>query len=157
MRAWDPGAARRHGTGEVTKTVDESTGGDILVYRPDRSAGAWLEFPLEVGAKEPLRLEVAARTLPDGGLYQAFLDGVKIGEPLDFRADRPAPAVFPLLDFWPEPGPHVLRLECVGKSASSFGHACGVEAVRLLERRPRVAEYAHDRDKDWKKDPKLYY
>jgi len=157
VRAWDPGAARRHGTGELTKTVDEPTGGDILVYRPDRPAGAWLEFPLEVGAKEPLRLEVAARALPDGGLYQAFLDGVKIGEPLDFRAELPAPAVFPLLDFWPEPGPHVLRLECVGKSASSYGHACGVEAVRLLERRPRVAEYAHDRDKDWKKDPKLYY
>ena len=26
MRAWDPGASRRHGTGEVTKTVDESHG-----------------------------------------------------------------------------------------------------------------------------------
>ena len=157
VRAWDSGVARRHGIGEVTKTVDEATGGDILIYRPGHSAGAWLEFPLEVGAKEPLRLEVAARTLSDGGLYQATLDGVKIGEPLDFRAEHPAPAVFPLLDFWPEPGPHVLRLECVGKSALSFGHACGVEAVRLLERRPRVAEYAHDRDKDWRKSPTLYY
>ena len=32
----------------------------------------------------------------------------------------------------------------------------GMESVRLRERRPRVAEWAHDRDKDWKKKPELY-
>jgi hypothetical protein len=157
VRAWDPAVSRRHGAGEVVKAVDELNGGDILVYRPARQAGAWLEFPLEVAAKEPLRLELSGMRSPDGGLYQAFLDGVKIGETLDFRADPPAGSVFPLLDFWPVPGPHVLRLVCVGKSLRSFGFACGIEAVRLLERRPRVAEYGHDKDKDWKKNPRLYY
>jgi len=110
-----------------------------------------------VSAKEPLRLELAAMRSPDGGLYQATLDGVKIGRPIDFYADPRSGSVFPLLDFWPEPGPHVLRLSCVGKSSRSSGYACGLESVRLLERRPRVAEYGHDRDKDWKKDPTLYY
>ena len=38
-----------------------------------------------------------------------------------------------------------------------MGYACGVASVRLLERRPRVAEYGHDRDKDWRKAPVLYY
>jgi len=157
VRAWDPAMPRRHGEGEVVKTVDEVDGGDILVYRPARQTGAWLEIPIAVAAKEPLRLELAATRSPDGGLYQATLDGVRIGGPIDFYADSRSGSVFPLLDFWPEPGPHVLRLACVGKSPRSSGYACGLESVRLLERRPRVAEYGHDRDKDWKKDPLLYY
>jgi hypothetical protein len=154
--AWDPAAPRRHGEGEIAQATDEMTGGDILVYRPARPAGAWLEIPIEVGAKEPLRLEIGAMRSPDGGLYQAFLDGVKIGEPLDFYAGARSGSVFPLLDFWPDPGRHALRLECVGKGARSAGYACAIESVRLLERRPRVAEYGHDKGKDWRKAPRLY-
>ncbi len=157
VRAWDPAEPRRHGEGGVVKVFDELNGGDTLAYRPARPAGAWLEFPIAVAAKEPLRLEVGAIRSPDGGLYQAYLDGVKIGEPLDFCTDPASGSVFPLLDLWPEPGRHVLRLACVGKSPRSLGYACGLEAVRLLERRPRVAEYGHDKDKDWKKNPTLYY
>ena len=157
VRAWDSAVSRRHGEGEIVKAVDELNGGDILVYRPARQAGAWLEFPIEVAAKEPLRLELGAMPSADGGLYQAYLDGVKIGEPLDFWAGSPSGSVFPLLDFWPEPGPHVLRLVCAGKSARSSGYACGLESVQLLERRPRVAEFGHDKDKDWRKDPRIYY
>ncbi len=157
VRAWDPAVSRRHGEGEIVKAVDELNGGDILVYRPARQAGAWLEFPIEVAAKEPLRLELGAMLSADGGLYQAYFDGVKIGEPLDFWAGSPSGSVFPLLDLWPEPGPHVLRLVSAGKNARSSGYACGLESVRLLERRPRVAEFGHDKDKDWRKDPRLYY
>lgn len=36
------------------------------------------------------------------------------------------------------------------------GHYLGIESVRLRERRPRVTEYAHDKNKDWRKDPILY-
>ncbi len=157
VRGWDPAGPRRHGTGAPEKAVDELSGADILSYRPAGATGAWLEFPIEVGAKEPLRLEVGGFAVPDGGRYQAYLDGVKIGEPLDFYAESRAEAVFPLLDFWPEPGPHVLKLACVGRSARSTGYTCAVGSVRLLERRPRVSEYAHDKGKDWKTDPKLYY
>ena len=156
VKAWDPGTPRKHGPGEVARSTDALTGEDILVYRPSRPVGAWLEIPIDVETKEPLRLEVGAVLLPDGGLYQAYLDGVKIGRPLDFHADAPGDAAFPLLDFWPEPGAHVLRLECVGRNGRSAGRACGVASVRLLERRPRVAEYGHDRDKDWRTDPVLY-
>ena len=157
VRAWDSAVPRRHGEGEIAKAVEQNNGEDFLVYRPVRQAGAWLEFPISVAAKEPLRLQIDATRSPDGGLYQAFLDGVKIGEPLDFYANPLSESVFPLLDFWPEPGPHILKLVCAGKSALSSGYACALEAVRLLERRPRVVEYGHDKDKDWRKDPKLYY
>jgi hypothetical protein len=156
VAAWDPAAPRRHGGGEVAKTRDETTGGDLLVFRPGRPSGGWLETPIEVERKEPLRLEIAGMRSPDGGLYQAFLDGVKVGRPLDFYGDAGTRAVFPLLDFWPEPGPHFLRLEAVGQSSRSAGCACTIGSVRLLERRPRVAGYGHDRDKDWRKAPRLY-
>jgi hypothetical protein len=63
---------------------------------------------------------------------------------------------FHLLDFWPEPGDYTLRLECVGKHPASQGYFLGLESVRLRERRPRVAEYGHDRDRDWRTNPILY-
>ena len=92
----------------------------------------------------------------DGGRWQASLDGVKLGRPLDFYAADREDRMFALLDYWPEPGTYTLRLTCVGRNARSTGAACTVESVRLLERRPRVAAMGHDKDKDWRKDPKLY-
>jgi len=101
-------------------------------------------------------LEIDAELSPDGGLYQVSLDGVKLGRPLDLYAEEGSARIFPLLDFWPDPGRHILRLECVGKNGRSSGYACRVGSVRLLERRPRVAEYGHDKDKDWRARPTLY-
>ena len=155
-RAVDFAKANRHGEGGVKKQSGEFGQGEVLVYEPQRPAGAWLEFPIAVEAKEPLRLALAAVQSPDGGRYQASLDGVRIGKPLDFFADRPTARDFPLIDFWPDPGTYVLRFECVGKNPRSAGYACGIESARLLERRPRVAEYGHDKDKDWRKNPMLY-
>ena len=61
-----------------------------------------------------------------------------------------------MLDFWPDPGRYTLRLECVGKNPASQGYYVGLESVRLRERRPRVAEFGHDKDKDWRKEQALY-
>ncbi len=63
---------------------------------------------------------------------------------------------FPLLDFWPDPGKYTLRLECTGKARASSAHRLGVDSVRLRERRPRVTEYARDKDRDCKKAPVVY-
>jgi hypothetical protein len=60
------------------------------------------------------------------------------------------------LDFWPEPGKYKLRLECVGKNTISGGSYLGIESVRLRQRRPRVSQYRHDVDKDWREKPVLY-
>ena len=156
IRTRDFVGAGRHGEGEILKVAGRFYGEDVLVYRPPRQKDAWLEFPIEVQEKEPLRLVVSALRSPDGGRFQAFLDGVKIGRPLDFYADTPEGREFPLLDFWPEPGTHILRLECVGKRLQSSNYACRLESIQLLERRPRVAEYGHEKDKDWRKNPILY-
>jgi hypothetical protein len=127
-----------------------------LLYRPTSSAGAWLEFPLTVTNRQPYRLLVNLTKSYDFGKYQALLDGVKLGEPIDLYSPKLISEEAHLLDFWPEPGPHRLRLECVGKNPLSAGFYCGLESVRLRERRPRVAAFGHDRAKDWRKEPRLY-
>ncbi|MBM3294987.1 MAG: DUF2961 domain-containing protein [Candidatus Aminicenantes bacterium] len=156
VRAADHAATARRGRGSLAKRTSDPFGGEDLVYEPDQAAGAWVEIPFEVEAKEPLHLVLRGTRTGDGGLYQAYLDGVKIGPPLDFYADPAARHEFQLLDFWPEPGTYTLRLENAGRNPRSSGLACALESVRLLERRPRVAAYGHDKDKDWRKTPTLY-
>jgi hypothetical protein len=116
----------------------------------------WVEIPLEVKVKEPLRLLVNCTRGPASGRYQAFLDGIKVGKPMDLYSDRVDSFEFHLLDFWPEPGTYALRLKCIGKNFKSEGCGLGLESARLRERRPRVAQYAHDRDKDWRKSPMVF-
>ncbi len=127
-----------------------------LFYRPETVNNAWLDFPFEVKTKEPVRLLINATKADDYGKYQASLNGVKLGQPMDFYNAKVASEEFHLLDFWPEPGRYVLRLECVGRNHLSGGHYVGVESVRLRERRSRVAQYGFDKELDWRKDPKLY-
>ncbi|MDD8027187.1 MAG: DUF2961 domain-containing protein [Acidobacteriota bacterium] len=154
--AKDIAGKMKFGAADVSKRPSDDFGGEEIVVKPKGRTGAWVEIPFEVKAKEPLHLALFGTSLEDGGRWQAFLNGVKIGKPLDFYAGQPADLEFPLLDFWPEPGTYALRLECVGGNPRSLGAACAVESVRLLERRPRVAAFGHDRDKDWRKNPVVY-
>jgi hypothetical protein len=148
--------AAHHGDGETGNQQTDLYDGPQLLYRPVQATGAWLEVPIEVKKKEPLRLLLNATKSYDFGRYQAFLDGVRLGRPIDLYSENVANEEIHLLDFWPEPGAHTLRLECVGKNAKSSGYYCGLESVRLRERRPRVAAYGHDKDKDWRTRPNLY-
>lgn len=130
--------------------------GPQLLYRPTAQENAWLEIPFEVKEKEPLRLLLNLTMSYDFGIYQAYLNGVKIGQPMDLYSADITSREFHLLDFWPDPGTYTLRLECVGKNTLSTGYYLGIESVRLRERRPRVREYGFDRDRDWRTDPVLY-
>jgi hypothetical protein len=85
-----------------------------------------------------------------------YLNGTKIGAPIDLYSPKVMNQEEHLLDFWPDPGPYRLRLECVGRNPASSGFYCGIESVRLRERRPRVAAFGHDKDKDWRANPQLY-
>jgi hypothetical protein len=154
--ARDTADAAHHGEGEVVTQALEFYPGPQLLYKPARSEGAWIEIPFEVKSKEPLRLLLNATQSYDFGRYQASLNGVKLGAPVDFYSEKVASAEVHLMDFWPEPGRYTLRLECVGKNPASQGFFAGLESVRLRERRPRVAAMGHDKDKDWRKEPKLY-
>lgn len=147
---------KHHGEGSVAKQQLEFYDGAQLLYKPAAQAGAWIEIPFEVKRKEPLRLLLNATRSYDFGRYQASLNGVKLGGELDFYSAKLESREFHLLDFWPDPGAYTLRLECVGRNPASQGHYLGLESVRLRERRPRVAEYGHDKDRDWRKQPALY-
>lgn len=146
----------RHGAGDAISqrlAVHETP---QMLYRPPSKSNAWVEIPFTVTNKEPLRLLLRATTSYDFGRYQPYLNGVKLGGPLDFYSAEIAAREFHLLDFWPEPGPYVLRLEAVGQNSQSQGCYLGLESVRLRERRPRVAAYGHDKNKDWRQAPQLY-
>jgi len=148
--------AAHHGEGAVSQQPLRFFDGPQLFYQPAKAEGAWVEIPIAVRKKEPLRLLVHATKANDYGRYQASLNGVKLGKPTDFYSAKIANEEVHLLDFWPEPGSYTLRLECVGKNPASQGYYLGIESVRLRERRPRVGDMGHDKDKDWRKDPQLY-
>ena len=65
-------------------------------------------------SRERLLLDVTKSY--DFGIYQAYLNGVKLRASIDLYSKDIATAEFHLLDFWPEPGKYTLRLECVGKN-----------------------------------------
>jgi hypothetical protein len=147
---------KHHGIGGATPQQLDLYEGPQLLYKPQQAEDAWIEIPFQVQKKEPLRLLLNLTKSYDFGKYQASLNGVKLrGELALFNPEVINEEVH-LLDFWPEPGPYTLRLECTGKNARSGGFYCGLESVRLRERRPRVAEMAHDQDKDWRQKPQLY-
>ncbi len=152
--ARDPGTT--HGVGEATPQQLGFYDGPQLLYMPEKSEGAFLEIPFEVTKKEPLRLLLNLTKSYDFGKYQAYLNGVKLGGVIDLYSADVTNEEVHLLDFWPEPGKYTLRLECVGKRDVSQGYYLGMESVRLRERRPRVLEYGHDKNKDWRKEQILY-
>ena len=156
VAARDCAGPEHHGAGSVTTQTLEFYDGPQLLYMPKQAEGAWLEIPFEVKKKEPLRLLLNATKSYDFGQYWATLNGTRLGGVLDFYSAKVANEEFHLLDFWPEPGAYILRLECVGKNPAAQGYYVGLESVRLRERRPRVAAMGHEKDKDWRKEPKLY-
>jgi len=127
-----------------------------LLYTPQSQNQAWLQIPFEVKKKEPQRLLLVMTRSYNFGKYQAYLNGIKIGEVMDIYSEEIFTREYHLLDFWPEPGNYTLRLECVGRNPQSTGYYLGIESVRLRQRRPRVLKYGHDKDKDWRKKPLLY-
>src|SRR5208282_4070586 len=76
--------AAHHGPGEAVKQdLDVYPGGPQVLYKPEAAEGAWMEIPIDVAKREPLRLLLNMTTSYDFGKYQAFLDGVKLGDVMD--------------------------------------------------------------------------
>ncbi|MBN2375871.1 MAG: DUF2961 domain-containing protein, partial [Sedimentisphaerales bacterium] len=148
--------AQYHGQGNVrVQSLPFYADGHVL-YNPPTEEDAWIEIPFQVDKKEPRRLLLVMTRSYDFGKYQAYLNGVKLGDVIDLYNSETLSREYHLLDFWPDPGTYTLRLECVGKNPASTGYFLGIESVRLRERRPRVKKYAHDAEKDWQKEPILY-
>lgn len=157
LNAHDIMRVQRRGPGTIEiQPGDEWTSGVQALYRPNSEENAWMEIPFTIEKKEPLRLILGLTRSYDFGDYRVLLNGISLrdrvnsfGRSTDYRQVH-------FLDFWPEPGEYVLRLECVGKDPASAGYCLGIDSVRLRTRRPRVAQWAHDRDKDWKREKQLY-
>src|SRR5580765_896519 len=139
--ARDFSAAQFHGKGEAGNQQLDLYPAPQLLYRPLTNEEAWLEFPFTVTNKQPMRLLLNLTKSFDFGIYQPSLNGVKLGDPVDLYNAKVSNEEAHLLDFWPEPGAYRLRLECIGKNTLSTGYYCGIESVRLRERRPPVAAY----------------
>ena len=148
--------AQYHGQGNATKQNLQIYSNGHLLYTPQKKEKAWIEIPFEINEKKPQRLVLVMTRSYDFGKYQAYLDGIKLGDVMDLYSEEIKSQEFHLLDFWPEQGKYILRLECVGKNPKSTGYYLGIESVRLRQRRPRVYEYGHDKNKDWRKKPILY-
>ncbi|MBS1721973.1 MAG: DUF2961 domain-containing protein [Armatimonadetes bacterium] len=151
-----PGKDAQFGAGERQQQYIDSLLYEQTLYTPKEPSSAWVEVPFNVERREPLRLLLNMTTSWDFGTYQASLDGIKLGGPIDLYSAKIENREVHLLDFYPEPGRHVLRLECTGKNNLSSGYYLGLESLQLRERRPRVEKYGYDKDNDWRKNPKLY-
>ena len=122
-----------------------------ILYVPHTDGGFEVKF--SVSEREPLRLLINMAKGPDLGIYRVSLDGVKLGQEMDFYSPKVEQWEYHFLDFWPDPGEYVLRLECVGKNHHSSGQGLMIESVRLRERRPRVREIGFEKDNDWRTNP----
>lgn len=143
------GKTRRYHTGRYHDTEE------VRVFEPESLEEGWFECELEVREKEPLRLIAILERSPHSGIYQASLDGVPLGDPIDLHRGERDVDDYQLMDFWPDPGTYRFRLECVGRNHLSDGWALGVNSIRLRERRPRVKEIGYLRDHDWRSGPVL--
>ena len=149
--------AKYHGAGEVSKQdLSVYPDGPQLFFKAENKANRWLEIPITVHKKEPLRLILNMTKSYDFGKFQVYLNGIKLGDPVDLYSTDISSQEFQLLDFWPEPGEYKVRLECVGHNLASQGEYLGIESVRLRERRPRVAEFGFEKNDDWTKNPHVY-
>ena len=93
-----------HGQGKATaQKLYEFYQQPQMLLAPEKAEKAWVEIPLEVKKKEPLRLVLNSTTAPDFGRYQPSLNGVKLGGPLDFYSDKVANNEFHLWTSGPSP------------------------------------------------------
>jgi len=143
-----------NGIAEVQENLDHYMEGQLFFSPVNEKAK--VSIPFTVAEKKPSRLLLAVTKAPDYGIWQAYLNGIKIGTPMNLYDSKIYEWEHHLLDFWPDPGDYILELRLAGKDRYSGGNLLGIESVRLRERRPRVTTFAFDKNNDWKSNPKLY-
>jgi hypothetical protein len=143
------------GTGVIQENLDFYMNGQLFFTPSGEEAS--VRIPFNVQEKKPVRLLLAVTKAPDYGTWQAYLNGIRIGQPMDLYDEKVRGWEQHLLDFWPDSGNYTLELRLEGKNRLSAGRKLGIESVRLRERRPRVSDFAFDKGNDWKTNPKLYH
>lgn len=120
--------AAKHSDAPVeAQEVGGTTDGKHLWFRP-RDANAWLEIPFDVPTNQTAFLRASMVHSWDYGKYRVLIDGRQVTE-LDLYNPNVTVATDKLGEQTLAAGPHTLRFECVGKSASSAGYFLGFDAL----------------------------
>ncbi len=143
-----------NGQVEIQDNLDFYPKGQFF-FDPSGSAASF-SIPFRVEKKEPLRLLLAVTKAPDYGIWQAYLNDIKIGDPMNLYDSRVRDWDHHLLDFWPDPGDYVLELRLLGQDLRSSNDLLGIESIRLRKRNSLVEQFAYEKERDWKTDPTLY-
>lgn len=98
------------------------------------AAGAVIEIPFDVNVQERRRFVLAFTHSYDFGAYSVRLDDDVLAERLDLHSPEVRIREHHFGDRTLSVGRHVLRLECLGKDASSTGFKLGLDTLRLRER-----------------------
>ena len=158
-----PGAGLRRRSSTTAPARRRATAAGLLSdgrscsTSPSKPEGAWVEIPFEVKKKEPLRLLLNVTRADDFGKYQAYLNGVKLGGPIDLYSAKRRQRGVPPAGLLARAGQvhaaaGVRRQEPASPRATTWASspsACA-SAARAS------TEYGHDKDKDWRTKPTLY-
>ena len=113
--------------------IDDWSGGQHLFVRGP-FGGAVDGFPLQApGRSARYQLEVYLTMAPNYGVVQIWLDGRKVGEPIDCYAPRVIPSGRIDVEVGAlRRGRHEAAFEIVGRNEQSTDSFCGIDCYRLV-------------------------
>jgi hypothetical protein len=106
--------------------------GEAQVWCQATEPGAWIEFQVPVGKAGRYKLSIVYTRSFDYGIVQAWVNGQKVGDPVDTFARRIEPGLVSelgVLDLMAEP--LRVKVQVIGKSDRSPGYFFGVDCVIL--------------------------
>ncbi|MCA9423955.1 MAG: DUF2961 domain-containing protein [Candidatus Omnitrophica bacterium] len=118
----------------ISATPEEAVKRDdptpTIVFGPGPQGGS-IDFSFEVEQAGSYQINAFLWYSISGGVYEAFLDGESLGEPMDFSASGydPSWTCFDLHDL--EPGTHILRFESRGTSHKKRDFAQPLDAMGM--------------------------
>lgn len=108
-----------------------SSGGQLFYTPPDKNAFVTVKPMVEKDGK--YHLSVVLTRSWDYGIYQIYLDGEKVGRPIDLYSPNVAQSPAISLGIRElKAGEHILKFECVGKNDASQGYFFGLDMIELM-------------------------
>ena len=139
-----PGAIEGEGLNVLSKTggntsaqgMESFTGGhwsgNTHLWWTEAKPGDKLDLAIPVKKSGKYTLKAAMTKAPDYGIAHLYLDGRKLGKPIDFYHEGVIPTgeiSFGTMDL--SEGEHKLTVEILGKNDRSTGHLFGLDYVKL--------------------------
>jgi len=85
------------------------------------------------------KLRIGYTKAPDYGIFQIFIDGKKVGKPVDLFDPRVVRADDIHLKLKLKPGAHTLRIQCTGKNGKSRGFYFGMDYFEVAGQQKKKA------------------